>query len=339
MTTEIKTSARAGPPPLTFPEPVPLSNRELRPALAAAGAGLLAALTWTMWQSTGSRLSLFVCAATLAAAVVDIVWAVVASGRVQLLVTANPPEATVGDTVAIRLEVRGPRQYLDVRVLTFGTVSRGVDVPDTSDVGGTAARREVLDAVGVEVVGRGLAGVVACARRRTVPLRRPLYVGPRPVPAAEHFPELYRTWGEGQARPAPTGDLVRGVRPYVAGDPMRKVHWRATARDLAGDLVVKEVEETGAPRLMVVLDLSSGGVAAERAAGRAAWYADEGLRRGYLVVLATAERPGPVTGPVNTTSDVIHRLAAASAPGRATLPSPDQPGGIVVVTEQGDTWR
>src|SRR5947209_17300032 len=136
------------------------------------------------------------------------------------------------------------------------------------------------------------AGLVACARRRTVRLARPLAVGPCPLPAAEPFPELFRTWGDGEARPAPTGDLVRGVRPYVAGDPMRRVHWRATAR--VGDLVVKEVEDTGAPRLYLALDLGAGGAAGERAAGRAAWYALEGVRRGYQVVLATTERG---TGP------------------------------------------
>ena len=365
MTTEIKSRARRPvPPPAPPPRPgsvprvppvpgaVRPPSRELRPRLAAAGAGMLAALAWTLWQTTASRLSLFIAAATVAAAVIDVVWALVATRRVELSVTANPAEAVVGDTVAVTIEVTGVRQFVDLRVLTFGgTRGQGVDVPDKAVATGMASVREVLTEVFVEVEGRGLAGLVSCARTRVVPLRRPLHVGPRRVPAGEHFPELYRTWGEGQARPAPTGDLVRGVRPYVAGDPMRKVHWRATARDLSGDLVVKEVEETGAPRLHIVLDLGSGGAAAERAAGRAAWYAEEGLRRGYYVVLGTAELVRPHAGQpyrgqavartaqITSTSDIIRRLAAAGAPGKPDMPGLDEPGGVVVVTDQGDSWR
>ena len=129
---------------------------------------------------------------------------------------------------------------------------------------------------------------------------------------------------------------MRGVRDYVPGDPVRRVHWPTTAR--RGDLVVKEVEEPGAPRLVVVLDLGGGAAAGEAAAGRAAWYAYEALRRGYEVVLATAEPGGPVTGPLGPASDVNQRLARAA---RGTgQPPPLRPGraAVVTVTPEGDSW-
>jgi uncharacterized protein (DUF58 family) len=251
----------------------------------------------------------------------------------------------VGDAVFITLALQGPRQFLRVRLRSFGSDRDvGVDVPMTGPVGGVAATREVLTEVVVELVSHGLAGFVACARRRPVTLARPLAVGPRPLPTAQPLPDLLRTWGDGEARPSASGDLVRGVRPYLPGDPQRRVHWRASAR--VGDLVVKEVEDTGAPRLLLALDLGGGGGAGEAAAGRAAWYAFEGLRRGYHVVLVSAElsrRYGDmstrtVTGPVASPSEVIRRLAAAGL-GTPALPEDVQPGGTLVVTDRGDSWR
>jgi uncharacterized protein (DUF58 family) len=257
-------------PPQPTPPPLPGWDRELRPSAAAAGALALVALTWTVWRNSGSRVSLFVCVATAAVAIVDVVWSQLATSRVRVAVTANPAEALVGDAVFITLALQGPRQFLRVRLRSFGSDRDvGVDVPMTGPVGGVAATREVLTEVVVELVSHGLAGFVACARRRPVTLARPLAVGPRPLPTAQPLPDLLRTWGDGEARPSASGDLVRGVRPYLPGDPQRRVHWRASAR--VGDLVVKEVEDTGAPRLLLALDLGGGGGAGEAAAGRAAW--------------------------------------------------------------------
>ncbi|MGH9276998.1 MAG: DUF58 domain-containing protein, partial [Acidimicrobiales bacterium] len=227
----------------------PPPERELRPAAAAAGMAVLAAVSWSVWSTTGSRVSLFVCVAALTVAVVDVVWAQIATRRVKLAVVANAAEATVGDTLRITLSVEGSHQFVRVALPLLAPEAQGVEVPAAVTVSGVARTREVLTTVHVEIVSPGVAGLVAFARRRRVPLARPLYVGPRTVPAAESFPEVFRTWGDGEARPAPSGDLVRGVRPYHPGDPRRRVHWRSTAR--VGELVVKEVDELGAPRLLL----------------------------------------------------------------------------------------
>ncbi|MDQ3980203.1 MAG: DUF58 domain-containing protein, partial [Actinomycetota bacterium] len=343
MTTDPSPPKAAGsrpdrsPPPSTLQrDPRTLVYKELRPRGSAAGAGALALLGWSIWSQTGSRLTLFVCAASLALLVLDLVWSQVATAKAQVDVRANPAEAVVGDTVTFQFSVRGPRQFLRLSLVSFqGTKGEvGMDAPTTRPQSGTATAREVATAVVVEIVSNGIAGLVGCGRRRAVPLHRPLAVGPRPIPGDLPFPELFHIWGEGEPRPAPTGDLVRGVRAYLPGDPLRRVHWRATAR--AGDLVVKEVEDTTAARLHLVLDLGGGGVAGERAAGRAAWYAGEALRRGYAVVLATAERQKEVIAPVQTPSDVNRRLAAAALPGHPSVPA-DVGEPVLVVTDRGDT--
>lgn len=47
-----------------------------------------------------------------------------------------------------------------------------------------------------------------------------------------------------------------GVRLYVPGDPLRRIHWRQTAR--TGRLSVIEFEETQSVNLVIALDLSAG---------------------------------------------------------------------------------
>lgn len=307
--------------------------------MGLAVALVVSLLGWTVWQQQGSRVALFVCFASVAAATLDAVWAQVSTGRVTATVTAGRADVVVGEPVPLTVALAGAHQWVDVSVAPFGPQSRGADVPGELTMAGRAASRGVVRSVEVELVGRGLAGFVWCARRRTVALPRPVHVGPRPVPAPEALPELARSWGEGPARPAPSGDQVRGVRPYQPGDPMARVHWRATARDLSGDLVVKEVEDTGAPRLLVVLDLGRGGAGAEAAAGRAAWYAGEGLARGYQVELSTYEPGrGPVAGEVTSAVEVLRRLAAAGTGGPAR-PAEPRRRGVVVVTDQGDEWH
>ena len=54
-----------------------------------------------------------------------------------------------------------------------------------------------------------------------------------------------------RARPG-GGDELRGTRPYVAGDDMRQIHWKSTAR--TGELVMREWEQVGHAATMIVWD-------------------------------------------------------------------------------------
>ncbi|MEF3304726.1 DUF58 domain-containing protein [Paenibacillus sp. GYB003] len=53
--------------------------------------------------------------------------------------------------------------------------------------------------------------------------------------------------------------LVASVRDYAAGDPLQRIHWKATAR--SGSFKTKEAEPLESARLAVVLDPSPGGFA------------------------------------------------------------------------------
>jgi uncharacterized protein (DUF58 family) len=123
-------------------------------------------------------------------------------------------------------------------------------------------------------------------------------------------------------------ELVRGARPYVVGDPLRLVHWPASAR--AGGLMVRELEAPGRAPLTIAVDLRGDDEEVEAAAGRAAGLAQAALRAGVPVTLATAEAGGPVLAPVIDAVSVGRRLARAVA-GPPPTPPPGRGAAIVRV--------
>lgn len=330
------------PPPAAAGEPAGRSSpapavREIRlrmatiTALAAVAGGYLA------WTRVGSRLPLFLGLAAGFAVALDLAVALVTTRRTAVRVTAAPTEAVVGDPLAFGLEVRGPRLTAAVRVSFVTPAAIVVEPPSSGTVDVVADRRCVVTEVEEEVVGNGLCGLVTVRRRRVVPLPAPLAVGPRPLQPPVPLPEPPPGWGDGSVRPSAVGDVVRGVRDYVPGDPARHIHWRASAR--RGDLVVKEVEEPVATDLHLALELAGGGSTGEEAARRAAWYGREALARGYHLVLSTVARGGPVMGVVDGTATLNRRLAEA-IPGPLTVPpGSGGPGRVFVVSPRGDRWR
>ncbi len=106
------------------------------------------------------------------------------------------------------------------------------------------------------IIGSDVLGLFRLSRRLVLP-ETPLQavVGP-PVVSLGPEREFRRGAGghEGQqarAQLGAGGDL-RGVRPYVAGDDWRHVHWATTAR--TGSLAVREFERTGRNTVLVVWD-------------------------------------------------------------------------------------
>ncbi len=118
--------------------------------------------------------------------------------------------------------------------------------------------RYTLDST--RLVGSDVLGLFRIGRRLPAPeTLLEVVVGP-PVVALASRREVMRGAGEREgtrerARPGVGGDL-RGVRPYVAGDDWRHVHWATTAR--TGTLAVREFEHTGRSAVLVVWDGAQG---------------------------------------------------------------------------------
>ncbi|MGI8758055.1 MAG: DUF58 domain-containing protein [Acidimicrobiales bacterium] len=283
--------------------------------------GLAVAAGWAQ-SRTGDRLFLLAQVGLIAVVAIDGLWSALATARVRVVVTSATSDAVVGQPVTVDVSLTGWRRPVLVRMPSpAGATQVRAELPTVGTLEAVAPGRGVFTGVVVEVASKAPLGLLGMTRRRAVPLPQPLAIGPRPVPCPDApFPPPDRTGG-GAAAVRVGAELVRGVRDHRTGDPLRLVHWPATAR--TGRLVVKELEDSLELRatLVLVVDLGGGGPAAETAAGQASWIATEALRRGFQVVLATREPQGPVTGPVASPLAVSRRLARA-VPG-APAPPPD----------------
>ena len=178
--------------------------------------------------------------------------------RAITLSVVAPTDATVGDEVPLRVSVHGRAARVEVRVLdppAAGGAPRsrptGI-VPHRRDAARRlrprpradphlgAARRLRADASGPDRAAR--------SRSRSRPGRAPRRCRRSdPVP-----PRVERRRSTSITGPAV--DVVRAVRPYVAGDAARLVHWPTSAR--RGELVVREHDPPANDGVALVVDLS-----------------------------------------------------------------------------------
>ena len=237
-------------------------------------------------------------------------------GRVAVSARA-PADATVGRPFPLELTVRA--YAVKLSVLTFDSDWVRIDAPTNGPLLVTPKRRGVLTHVRIEVVTAAPLGLARWRRRLRVALDEPVAIAPRreamrcPIVAgdSEAPVELTITTLGG-------AELTRGVREYLDGDPIRSVHWPATAR--TGAVMVREYEGPRQPLVVIVADLR--GPDPEGVASRAAGMADDALRAGARVELATAELEGPRLGPTPTPLHVGRRLARAVIGSPAAGPFP-----------------
>jgi uncharacterized protein (DUF58 family) len=286
-------------------------------------------LIHSVWRQSGSRLAIVAAVGVIVALVTNLVWAALATRHLMVDVVDCPHDVTAGSPVTCELRVTGSRAPVELRMLSSPNARwHRVDGPDTGSLTVLAPARGVATAAVFQAICTAPLGLLGMSRKFVVGLPHPLHIGPHPeVVTGARLPDRGRSTDDDDA-------LVRGTRPYVAGDPLRSVHWPSTAR--TGVLTVREYEPPPRPVLLLVVDLGEGGPDGEAAASRAAWVGAEALRRGYAVVLATAEGDGPVTAPVRAQLDVSRRLAAAS-PGRPAPPLESQAASISITTD-GDVW-
>jgi uncharacterized protein (DUF58 family) len=242
-----------------------------------------------------------------------------------------PTDGTVGAPLRVQLTLEGRARDLRLSIPLVGAAPVAVDAPASGVVDAVPRRRGVLPGMCVDLESAGPLGLWVVKRHTAVTLARPLEIGPRPLPAELTLPPV-----AGEADEVDDGcrgvgnapELVRGARSYVVGDPLRLVHWPATAR--AGSLMVRELEAPGRAPLIIVVDLGGPSDEAELTAGRAAGLALAALRAGVPVTLGTGEADGPVLAPVVDAVAVGRRLARAVA-GPPPVPAPGTAATVVRV--------
>jgi uncharacterized protein (DUF58 family) len=250
--------------------------------------------------------------------VVGIVWPVASLARLDVDVVA-PADATVGDTIDLRVSVRGRSSRFELRVLDPAGPWLRTSSPTEGVVPHTASRRGMFSVVRVQLRTSAPVGVFVRTRTLRVDLPAPITVAPRAHAAP---PMLQGVPEELFASSSPTltrgsGDTFRSVRPYVPGDPARLVHWPTSAR--RGELVVREYEPPPALGVALLVDLN--GIAAEAAATRAMSIGTATLAAGGVVWLCTSEADGPVSDAVPDVRTLGRRLARAT---EGPLPEPPQ---------------
>jgi uncharacterized protein (DUF58 family) len=241
---------------------------------------------------------------------VGIVWPIVALARVTVAVSA-PPEGIVGDELPLRVTLYGRSPRVEVRVLDPPGEWWRATVPSEGVLTHVAMRRGVFTHVRVQIRTSAPLGVFIRVRQARVALPVPIVIAPRPARANAHLgpvPERAQQPASHTARGA-AGDVVRAVRPYVAGDAVRLVHWATSAR--RGELVVREHDPPANEGLALVVDLSGPEDWAEDAASVAAGAGRAALARGAQLMLVTRESTGPLCAPVADARELGLRLARA----------------------------
>jgi uncharacterized protein (DUF58 family) len=174
-----------------------------------------------------------------------------------------------------------------------------------------ANRRGAFHRLRVELRTSAPLGVFVRTRVVRVDLPVELAVAPRPTgetPILLERPDDGTTAVVSVGGPS-AGDTVRSVRPYVAGDAARLVHWPTSAR--RGTLVVREHEPPAAVGVALVVDLNGARDDVEQAASRAAGIGRATLAAGGSVWCCTSEADGPVSAIIADARELNRRLARA----------------------------
>lgn len=120
---------------------------------------------------------------------------------------------------------------------------------------------------------------------------------------------------------SPRGDELLGLRPYVVGDDLRTVHWKASAR--TGELIVRQVEQPNQDHTTVVLDTrrtSHTLESFERAVSAVASVASAAFSQRHVLRLLAADGTdtGQGTGLAHADA-MLEYLATVSASGQGSL--------------------
>ena len=129
----------------------------------------------------------------------------------------------------------------------------------------------------VALTAGDLFGVSNSSRQMSLPCQIDVY--PRILSEEELATPSTRWQGDLAVRRwiMPDPFLTAGIRDYQPGDPMRDIHWRATAR--TGSLQVKVRDYTADPRVLVLLNVQT----SEKQWGDLMDYEQEGIEQGIRI--------------------------------------------------------
>ena len=278
-------------------------------ARAVTTAGLALLMLTLLWL-TGNPWFLLLAGAVAGALGVAL------AGRARLdgltVEVVHPPRVAVGDTLHTVLTVTngGSRTSSECSlcVHTAGmsdlVASVGQLLPGdrvTLPVPRVGTSRTVADGTLVHLVARPGLGTLAGTRPVQLPDRVTVH------PRLHDLPELPVAWTDVDSTDdsvvAGQGSEVLGVRQWRAGDDLRRIHWRSTARTGRPTLI-----ERGEPRtthLRVLLVGSAEYPGFEDAVSVAASACDLALRRGTTVTAVAWRLDGPVTAPTGTRWELL----------------------------------
>ncbi len=248
-----------------------------RPTLR--GAGLLAAGIGALIvaYATGRREFLFVSVVLVALPVLAALYLLAARTRLTVTRSFGPAIVEAGRPTMVGVHVRNERPLASAPVLWRDLLP--------APVGSTPPG--AMPALGGSQFGAERSGEAATLRYSLTPDRRGVFpigplvldeqdpfrlvtlrhaVGPAHdlvvTPRISRLPAvaLTRALSDGDAhqvhRQSSAGEDDAITRGYLAGDPLRRVHWRATARH--GELMVRQEEQRSDPEAVILLDTRTG---------------------------------------------------------------------------------
>lgn len=190
-----------------------------------------------------------------AAAVLGALWPLATVRSVGMTIVRAPTDLVVGQLSSVEIELSSRASGLTLRCAGSPLLVADVISPGVTRIPLEVAARGAYRSIRVDLGSDAPFGVALAQRGRTLELPRQLLVGPASIPTRVTVGELAGEQTDALPRGVSmTGESVRSVRPYIAGDPSHLVHWPTTAR--VGSLVVRELEPPVATGLAIVVDLS-----------------------------------------------------------------------------------
>lgn len=242
-----------------------------------------------------------------------------------------PESARVGDLVTVEITCWSERRVRRPLVTVFDKlppkmlvgdlspslpIAPAYDLPVRTQYQFRPLKRGKYRWSGVIVQGTDALGLVTRTREYTTAAAE-MTVLPRPIPVVVEMPSA-AGWGISEAESGQTrgaGLEPRGVREYVAGDSLRHVHWRSTAK--TGRLLVKEFEAGTHASAGFVIQQTRGteigkgaNTSLELMIGHAAFMAEQFLRQGVRVEFPGLESHASHYSVAERINEIYEALAA-----------------------------